>query len=129
MSLWDDIPYELQSPSWRSALNHTPGTPRKWDPTLNTDKASGFLTAYQASKTGGGSGAGATVNTVRVDGGSNFLNQLSGLGAALLAGIGGQPETAPAPMPVAYTGGPGMDTKTMLIFAAAGLGLYFVATK
>lgn len=136
MGLWTDTPYELQSPAWRHAMNggKSSSSGSGWNPTLNPDKAAEVLNAYQAAKSAKSArsgGTGTTVTTVQRDGGAGFLNALSGFGQAMLSGMGAASDAPPPQVyPASYGGGTtGMDAKTMLIFAAAGLGIYLLATK
>lgn len=74
-------------------------------------------------------------NPANVDGSTDFVNRLQGLGGALLQSIGGQPEDTgtenPYLVPASYGasgdwGGSGIDLKVIGIAAAIGLGIYLV---
>lgn len=124
MSLWTDVPYELQSPRWRSALNEAETGQKGWNPTLNTNAASDFLSAFQATRQ-----SQPQTNTVSANGQSGFVNALKDVGVGLLAHLGAQDraDSSMQPQPVAFRQeSRGMDTSTLLLIAGVGVGVYFL---
>ncbi|MCE8508343.1 hypothetical protein KBY28_07750 [Ruegeria pomeroyi] len=68
-----------------------------------------------------------TKTTGIIDGGSKFLDALSGFAVAALQNIGAQPEPTHATMqPVAYTpsSGGGVNMPMLFVVGAVGVGLY-----
>lgn len=130
-SLWDNGPYELQSPAWRAALNKSDGkSGGKWDPSLNEKWATRFLNARHsadrnAAKRGG-------VNTSQIDGQAAFIDGITGFGTALLQSIGvrndaGTPHPQVIPAAWGRQSSAGLDTSTLLMVGAVGLGVYMLA--
>lgn len=125
--LWDGVPYELQSPRWRAGLNKASGG-KGWDPTLNESWATKFLNAqHNANKAAAARGG---VNTSQLEGQTSFIGDLAGLGAALMQSIGVRNDagTQPQVMPASWgRQSPGLDTNTLLMIGAVGLGVYLMA--
>ncbi|MEJ5217111.1 hypothetical protein WG622_02570 [Cognatishimia sp. D5M38] len=125
MSIWDGIPYELQSPTWRNAGNKTNRLAGEWDPSLNTDMATTFLDhQYRVAKAAG------ETNTVQVDGTAGFVNMLSGFANQALNSMGVQPEQTMSNVHPAAFGrrDAGLSDNTLIIVGLVAAGLYF-ATK
>lgn len=127
-SLWANTPYELQSPAWRSAMaggGNAGSKTTSFNPVWS-ENGINMLEAWQSVQ----SRATPQNSTTDADGQSGFLNALSGLSSALLQGMGGQPETQPEYMPVAYqqTGGAGLDLR-MIALIGVGAGLIYYAVK
>ena len=125
--MWDNVPYELQSPRWRNALNQSAGTANgSWDPSLNMDIAANFLNAQIAADK-----KAVGVNTSQIDGQSNFIGNLAGFGSALLQSIGVRNDAGTQPVqatPASWSrSGNSLDTSTLLLVGAVGLGVYFLA--
>lgn len=129
-SLWANTPYELQSPAWRSAMaggGNAGSATTAFNPVWS-EAGIDMLEAWQRTNQATG---GARTGSAATDGNSGFLNSISGLGAALLQGMGGQSETQPEYMPVAYSqsggGGLGLDWR-MIALIGAGAGLIYYAS-
>lgn len=126
--LYDGLPYELQSPSFRNAMNNAGKNSGTWDPSLSQDMAIKFLDAQveiaRASASPG-------VNTAPIDGKSNFVDNLSGLGIALLQSIGVQPEQSAAQAyPAAYQPqSTGPNLTTLIVLGLFGIGAYVAFGK
>lgn len=126
-SIWDGTPYEVQSPAWRSAMagGGNAGSKTKSFNSVWSKMGIDMLEAWQSVP------ANQQTTAPTNDGQSNFLNSISGLGAALLQGMGGQSETQPEYMPVAYSesggGGMALDWR-MIALIGAGAGLIYYAS-
>jgi hypothetical protein len=134
MGLYDGLPYELQSPTWRSAGHYRPGTKeaknvRVWNPTLNQDFTTDILNAsVQVANANARNG----VNTTQIDGQTAFMDGLSAFGSSLVRSLGIMPdESNVQAQPVGYfqRDSGGMDTSTLLIVAAVGFGVYMAFGK
>ena len=117
MAVWDNVPYELQSPRWRNALNSTPETRNTWNPSLNMSFVDKFASAFQKLP---------QVNTGSIDGTADNVSWLKGLTSAVLANVGAQSENQAQFQPVGYVpasgGGAGMSPMLMMGVAALAVG-------
>jgi len=118
MSAYDNLPYELQSPTWRNAFNYSDTGANTWNPTLNDNKTADILNASLAVARANG------VNTAQVDGSSGFLSNLSGFGQALLQSIGVQPEQPAQAQQVAWRQSRGIDQQTLIVMGLLAFGAY-----
>ena len=127
--MWENVPYELQSPAWRSAMNETPTTPRTWNPSINANRAADILSAFRNIGTSNAAASG--INTAQIDGQSNFVENLSGFGSALLQSLGVRSEGQVQPQQVAYNqpSAFGIDQKTLMVIGLVGVGIYVAFVK
>lgn len=128
MGLYDGLPYELQSPTWRNAANYQQGQPNTWDAGLNVDFATRLVEAQERIAMANANG----VNTTQIDGQTPFVEKLTSFGGALLASIGVR-DDAPQAQPVAYGMGEhpertiaGFPARTVMIAALLAGGAYLV---
>jgi len=122
MSLWTDVPYELQSPTWRNATNRAQSGQTSWNPTLNTNAATDFLSAYQNSRRE------TQVNTVSANGQTGFINALKDVGVGLLSSLGARDRADRSMVQPVNFGQErrGLDTSTLVLIGAIGAGVYFL---
>lgn len=124
MALWDDIPYELQSPSWRNAINYTQGS-TSWDPSLNTDIAADLIVAKgEADKR-----ATSQIPTNNENGAADSLTDLGGKLFSTLLAMNG--DTSGQAYPVAYQpqARQGMSSAMLLALGLAAAAAVYVVTK
>lgn len=124
MSIWKDIPYELQSPSHRNAYNYANNAEYAgWDAGLSDGMATTFLDhqarveKIRASER----------NSVNVDGSAGFVNMISSFAGAALDRLGAVSEPTHATVQPASFGrgsSAGMDSQTMMIVGLVGVGIY-----
>jgi len=128
MGVYDGLPYELQSPRWRSAMNYADTGKNEWNPTLNENMTMKILDASRDVARYNAQG----VTTTQIDGQSRFVDSLSSFGSALLQSIGVRPEQpAPQVQPVGWRepARSGFDTQTLLVLALVGVGAYVALGK
>lgn len=128
MGLWDGMPYELQSPRWRTELNKADGKPGA-GAALNENFTTKFLDAQVAMKRAQAQANG--VNTTQIDGQTPFVEGLASFGGALLQSIGVRPDGGAPQMqatPAAWGSPPprDMDMKTLLMLGAVGFGAFMI---
>ena len=125
MSAWENVPYELQSPRWRNAMNGGSAYREKYDPSLNLSYVEKFASAFKR------------VNSVtdkqvtgNIDGGAPAVDWLKNLTGALLENIGAR-DDGPPPMvhQAAWGGGGGRSDSLMpmLAIGAVAVGVIYYA--
>lgn len=124
MSLWDDVPYELQSPSFRNAANQTETGGSGWNPTLNTNFATDILSAFQNTARPSGE-----VNTVNANGQTGFVNSLKDVGVSLLSHLGARDSADASMQQAAMRRSGGMNPSNLLIIAGLGVGAYYLLNR
>ncbi|HEV8035824.1 hypothetical protein [Yoonia sp.] len=125
MSLWENVPYELQSPTFNNAMNQQEsGGGGGWNPSFNTNFFTDVLSAFQSSNMR----PSGEVNTVNANGQTGFVNGLQTVGTALLNHLGASDGGAAQPQPVAVRSG-GMNPSNLLLIAGVGFGIYYLVNR